>query len=47
MNYYNHHVNLDNCLLLRKWDDLGKDENATNEIPEEVWKDILECLGQS
>lgn len=46
MNYYKQHVNLNNCLLLRKWDDLGKDENASNEIPEEVWTDILECLCQ-
>lgn len=47
MYYYKQHVNLENCLLLRKWDDLGKDEHASNEIPEEVWADILECLGQS
>lgn len=47
LNYYKQHVNLDNCLLLRKWDDLGKDENASNEIPDEIWKDILECLDQS
>jgi putative nucleotidyltransferase with HDIG domain len=44
MHYYKQHVNLENCLLLRKWDDMGKNEHASNQIPEEIWKDILECL---
>ena len=42
--YYNQHVNLEKCLQLRIWDDLGKDDLATSIIPEEIWDDILNCL---
>lgn len=44
MNFYKNEKNLKNCLLLRKWDDLGKNELASNVIPDEVWFDIESCI---
>ncbi len=46
MEYYRQHQNLDKCLQLRRWDDFGKDENASTVIPAEIWDDILNCLYQ-
>lgn len=44
MLHYSQLPNLNDCLLLRKWDDLGKNEFASNVISEEIWLDVQNCF---
>ena len=43
-NLYSHFPNLQECLILRRFDDEAKIEGLISEVPEPVWLDIGNCF---
>jgi putative nucleotidyltransferase with HDIG domain len=41
---YKHYPFFEDSLQLRRWDDEGKREDISQDIPQEVWLDIAKCL---